>query len=146
MGPRPCRRTGGRRRIEKVDVTPHVNTSYAPDLLIYEVSDWPSVEHRFELRAELIANGHLLDHTAALVNISNLTNLPTDDDLRVAFQDAAGHGLRACVVSTAEQQEFVERVQRRAIASLRIALFSDEREAIRWLLTGARTKARVQRG
>lgn len=113
----------------------YVNTAYAPELLICRLTDWPSSEEQDRLRGRLIADGFLMSHTSALVDLRNAKELPVDDASLLAGLSPRRNGPHriAIVVETREQAAFVTALHAVATAPACIAAFLSEREALKWL-------------
>ncbi|MBY0495784.1 MAG: hypothetical protein K2Y23_16360 [Cyanobacteria bacterium] len=119
-------------------MTIQVKTTYAPELLIYVIDEWPTLDEQTRQRERLIVDGHLQEHTAALVDFRNVHAFPQRSELETATM-AALHRKRvpqrvAYVVQTPEQAAFVSELKTLAADSARsIEGFLAERDAIRWL-------------
>ena len=109
-----------------------VNTTYAPELLIYTLTTWPTLDEQYEQRARLTAAGDLMSHTSALVDFRDVMTLPDAGDTSRTTALAAGIKRIAYVVATNDQARFVRTLQASG-ASPQFEPFFDEREALRWL-------------
>ena len=112
-----------------------VNTAYAPELLICRLTDWPSSEEQDRLRGRLIADGFLMSHTSALVDLREAKQLPVGDASLLAglTPRRSGPHRMAIVVQNREQAAFVTELHAVAAAPGFIAAFWSEREALKWL-------------
>jgi hypothetical protein len=113
-------------------------TAYAPELLIYTVKAWPSIEEQVDLRGRLIADGHLQPHTSALIDFRNVDVLPAGEhamDNAAIVEQSAGLARRAYVVQNAAQELFLTRLRSQATHASRIGVFFVETEALKWLFT-----------
>jgi hypothetical protein len=55
-----------------------VDTTYAPELLIFWLTEWPSAEHEVKLYGKLIADDLLRDDTVALIDCRSVDVPPTE--------------------------------------------------------------------
>ena len=112
-----------------------VNTAYAPELLICRLTDWPSSEEQDRFRGRLIADGFLMSHTSALVDLRHAKALPAGNESLLAGLTPRRNGPHrmAIVVDTREQAAFVTALHAVAAAPGFIAAFLSEREALKWL-------------
>jgi hypothetical protein len=118
-----------------------VDTAYAPELLIFRLTEWPSVDEQVQLHGRLTARGLLTENTVALIDVRSADMVPTDAMIQAVAATLKGTGgpqRRAYVVSTQEQAKFIVAVRLQAPPILEMRAFFTEKEAMAWLFPTAR--------
>lgn len=118
-----------------------VDTSYAPQLLIYRLTEWPSPEEQNQVRARLLVDGLLDEYSCVLVDLRSVRDLPKEDNTKRAIPTSVERRrpLRtAYVIATADQSAFLDRLQHLAPPYRTIQAFFAERAGMMWLFPNAR--------
>ena len=116
------------------------DASYAPEILIFRFTRWPSLAEQQTLLKSLVENRHLSRHSSGLLDITALDDkeLPDPDSLASGLAQAAGNNsvLKrvACVVASPEQARLVETLRMMAPQPGNIAVFFTQQDALEWLL------------
>lgn len=116
-----------------------VQTTHAPDLLIYRLNKSPAIDQQVAVREDLIDHDLLRPYTAALVDFRDVVELPEPADLAFVMaptmEPDLGPYRLAYLVLTPPQAAFVAQLQSCTMMTSRtIAMFFTEPEALRWLL------------
>ena len=115
------------------------DSSYAPEILIFRFTRWPSLPEQKALLKSLVENRHLRHDSAGLLDITALNDkeLPDPDLLAGGLAQAAGNNSVlsrvACVVETAGQTRFVETLRMMAPQPSKIGVFLTQADALEWL-------------
>lgn len=114
-----------------------VDTNEAPAFLRFTIGGaWPSIEDQKALRQGLIDRGLLTGESRALIDIRDVTALPTAADLRAGVEAGRSQGgalaRRAYLVLRGVQFGLIRMMQ--VIAEdPAVEVFTTEEEALRWL-------------
>ena len=119
-----------------------VNVSYAPELLIYTLSDWPTPESQSEVLLRLIETGKLSPHTCALIDCRAVSPISRSaaGARRIApiLQSALAPSRRAYVLNDISANPILSKLE--AVAPMTwVRAFVDEREALAWLMNQGTT-------
>ena len=112
----------------------------APDFIRLTLDGvWPSIEEQRQLRRSLVAKGLLTAETCALIDLRMVATVPRYEEVQLIAEAALEEGglpmYRAYVVGSALQYGVVRQLQSAAGASVtRIGVFSDQTEALVWLM------------
>src|SRR5687767_7007949 len=115
------------------------DASYAPEILIFRFTRWPSLAEQQTLLKSLVENRHLSRHSSGLLDITALDDkeLPDPDSLASGLAQAASNNsvLKriACVIASPEQARFVETLRMMAPQPRKIAVFFTQHDALQWL-------------
>ena len=116
------------------------DASYAPEILMFRFTRWPSLAEQQTLLKTLAKNRQLSPHSSGLLDITALADheLPDPDSLATGLAQAASNNsvLKriACVVASPEQVRFVETLRMMAPQPGNIAVFFTQQDALQWLL------------
>jgi hypothetical protein len=116
------------------------DSSYAPEILMFRFTRWPSLAEQQTLLKTLTKNRQLSPHSSGLLDITALadSDLPNPDSLASGLAQAAGNNAVlkrvACVVASPEQARFVETLRMMAPQPGNIAVFFTQQDALQWLL------------
>lgn len=116
------------------------DASYAPEILIFRFTRWPSLSEQKSLLKSLVEARHLSSHSSGLLDITalNENELPDPDSLASGLAQAAGNNSVlnriACVVASPAQARFVETLRMMAPQPSKIAVFNTQNDALRWLI------------
>lgn len=116
------------------------DASYAPEILMFRFTRWPSLAEQQTLLKTLVKNRHLSPHSSGLLDITGLSDkeLPDPDSLASGLAQAASNNsvLKriACVVASPAQGRFVETLRMMAPQPGNIAVFFSQQDALQWLL------------
>ena len=116
-----------------------VVTTYAPALLIFRLTNWPSLEDEITVYGKLLADNLLRDDTVALIDFRSV-DIPahgTPHPVSEMLRSSGGPRRRAYVVSTQAQAKFIEGLKSTAPPNLQVKAFYDERVAAAWLFPTA---------
>jgi hypothetical protein len=69
-----------------------VDTAYAPELLIFRLTEWPSVDEQVQLHGRLTARGLLTENTVALIDVRSADMVPTDAMIQAVAATLKGTG------------------------------------------------------
>ena len=116
-----------------------VDTTRAPLFVRYRFyGEFPSVEEQSAVRESLIAFGLLNADTVALMDVREVTQVPSDDVLARTVAAALERGgwprRRAYLIDPATHRHMVEQFQDLAMTTVTTAAFADEGEAMAWLI------------
>jgi hypothetical protein len=112
-----------------------VKTTYAPELLIIKLTAWPTMEEQYQQRGRLTAEGFLMPHTCALVDMRQMADLPAMTEHPTLSLKPRGSGPHriAFVVGTPEHTAFLNDMYDPTLAEHVARKFWNEREALKWL-------------
>ena len=116
-----------------------VDTTRAPSFVRYRYfGAYPSLEEQQALRESLIAFGLLTADTVALMDVRELTQVPSDDVLAKTVAAALQRGgwplRRAYLIDPVMHRHMIEQFQDLAMTTVKTAAFADEQEAMAWLM------------
>jgi hypothetical protein len=116
----------------------HVDRTDAPARLIYRYRGAaPSPDEQAVLRHNLINEGHLTAATGALMDLTRLDTVPTDEELLRTIEAALEIGgwprRRAYVVLPWMHLPIVRAIAQRTSTTITLAAFLSEADALRWL-------------
>jgi hypothetical protein len=115
------------------------DASYAPEILMFRFTRWPSLAEQKTLLKTLTKNQQLGAQSSGLLDITALDGreLPDPDSLASGLAQAAGNNfvLRriACVVSSSDQARFVDTLRMMAPQPSKIGVFFTQQDALQWL-------------
>jgi hypothetical protein len=113
---------------------------YAPEILIFRFTRWPSLADQQALLKSLRDDNLFTVNSSALIDISALDDgeLPDPDMLAAGLAQAQAKNsvLKriACVVRSPEQSRFVRTLQMMAPQPNKIATFFADADALQWLM------------
>jgi hypothetical protein len=116
------------------------DSSYAPEILMFRFTRWPSLAEQQTLLKTLVKNRQLSPHSSGLLDITALDDkeLPDPDSLATGLAQAASNNsvLKriACVVASPGQTRFVETLRMMAPLPGNIGVFLTQHDALQWLL------------
>ena len=116
------------------------DASYAPEILIFRFTRWPSLPEQKTLLKRLVEGRHLSPHSSGLLDITalNENELPDPDSLAGGLAQAAANNSLlnriACVVASPDQARFVETLRMMAPQPSKIAVFNTQNDALQWLI------------
>ena len=126
------------RRVNALQSAITFDAQYAPEILIFRFTRWPSKAEQKAALDQLIASKHLGPRTSGLLDITAMENLPDPDGLAAGLAQAQANNsvLRriACVVKSQAQARFVTTLQMMAPQPNKIAVFFSDADALRWLV------------
>ena len=116
-----------------------VDTARAPAFVRYRFhGEYPSVEEQSALRESLITFGLLTADTVALMDVREVTQMPSDDILARTVAAALQRGglprRRAYLIDPVAHRHMIEQFQDLAMTTVTTAAFADEDEAMAWLM------------
>ena len=116
-----------------------VDTSQAPQFLRYRYyGAYPSLAEQSQTRETLIARGFLNADTIALMDARELADVPDHDMLARTVAAALQRGgwpvRRAYLIDPVRHAHMIRQFQDFAMTTVETAAFSDEAEAMDWLL------------
>ena len=114
-----------------------IDASHAPEILIFRMTRWPSLAEQKALLQSLVENKQLRAHSSALLDITELSELPNPDTLADALaQSVTNRAVLkrvACVVASQSQAHFVTTLQKMAPLPSKIGMFFAQGDALKWL-------------
>ena len=128
--------------MDRVQSSVIFDAQYAPDILIFRFTRWPSLTEQQALLGRLRDGKMLTPDSAALIDISELndTELPDPDLLATGLAQAQAQSSVfkriACVVNSPRQSQFVRTLQMMAPQPNKIGMFFADAEALKWLAHG----------
>lgn len=126
-------------RVNAVHSSIIFDSSYAPEILIFRFTRWPSLPEQKALLHSLIEDRHLAAHSAGLLDVTAVPDdeLPNPDSLASALAQAAADNSVltrvACVVKSPAQMRFVETLRMMSAQPNKIGVFLSEADALDWL-------------
>ncbi len=113
-----------------------IDRSQAPALLRYTLTgSFPTLQEQSTVREGEIAAGSLTAETRGLIDVREVTSLPHVDQIMTRSGQPATWPLRrAYLVKPGEQFGVARQMQILAPARMQIAVYTDEQEALAWLL------------
>jgi hypothetical protein len=115
------------------------DAQYAPEILIFRFTRWPSLVEQRALLTTLRDDKQLTSNSSGLIDIRALREgeLPDPDTLAAGLAQAQAKDsvLRriACVVTSQEQGRFVKTLQMMAPQPNKIGIFFADADALKWL-------------
>lgn len=112
-----------------------VDVSYAPELLIYTLTDWPSVEEQDATVKRLVAGRQLLAHTCAVIDCRALPESPERHDatsLAAILPPDLARARSAYLVKSLAHGPTISPVIA-AVSPERVRSFTQLRDALEWL-------------
>lgn len=116
------------------------DAQYAPEILIFRFTRWPSLAEQQALLKTLCDDKHFTSNSSGLIDIRALDEreLPDPDTLAAGLAQAQAKNsvLKriACVVKSPEQSRFVRTLQMMAPQPNKIAIFFADADAMKWLI------------
>lgn len=113
-----------------------IDRSQAPALLRYTLTgSFPTLQEQTTVREEEIAAGALTAETRGLIDVRQVTSLPHVDQIMARSSQPGTWPLRRVyLVKPGEQFGVARQMQILAPAKMQIAIYTDEQEALAWLL------------
>lgn len=116
-----------------------IDTTCAPELLIYRLSVWPALADFDAVRHQLISDRHLMAHTSVLVDLRT-TAMPKGElgerTREVILSSDCGRC--AVVVRDTEQELFIANLTEGGLQLFPAGVFREEVEALTWLFPNTR--------
>ena len=115
------------------------DSQYAPEILIFRFTRWPSLAEQEALLKTLRDDQHFTSNSSGLIDLRALDEgeLPDPDTLAAGLAQAQAKNsvLKriACVVKSQEQTRFVRTLQMMAPQPNKIRIFSADADAMTWL-------------
>ena len=116
-----------------------VDTTRAPAFVRYRFrGEYPSIDEQAAIRESLITFGLLTSETVALMDVREVTQIPSDDILAKTVAAALERGgwprRRAYLIDPVAHRHMIEQFQDLAMTTVTTAAFADEDEAMAWLM------------